>query len=131
MKPLRMVAVFVAAALAGTAAAQTATRSSAAGAITVVAAKTAAAVTLTLPAASVAAGTSATLRVAVAGAAGAAAPTGSVELLAQAPGDTGYTLINTLVLTAGSASCSYSVPASAALGTYRLQAVYLGDAKYF
>lgn len=105
-------------------------KSSAVTSITIIAPLTAATVSITPNATSVQAGQTASVVVSVQGTAGTV-PTGNVDLLAEAPGQTGYTLVQTFPLVDGAVTCAYPIPANAPLGTYSVKAVYNGDAHYF
>lgn len=127
MKPIRIIGIFLALGLcAGWCCAQTTPQpSSATVTITVTAAPVAANVSIVPNSATVQAGSTANLTVTVTGNATSGVPTGTVELLAKAPGQTTYTELSTFPLTNGKAACSYPIPASAPIGTYSVEAVYL------
>lgn len=126
-----MITMLIAVLLAGTAAVAQNTKSSDTIQLTVTAAQQPAAVTITPVDPTIAAGQTLSLTVTVAGAAGGAVPTGSVDLYAEAPGATDYTLIQSFPLANGSVACTYPIPSTAPVGVYSIKAEYEGDGNYF
>lgn len=114
--------------LCGALDAQTATNTPTAT-VSIVAPKQAATATVTPATLTVTQGGVATLTFSVKGA--GSLPTGTVELLGKAPGQTAFTKISSFTLENGTAVCSYPIPSTAPPGTYSVEAAYSGDANYF